>query len=112
MDKTSIDYISNVIVERVPKIMSSHIKKIIIFGSCARGDFNEDSDMDVAFLVDQDRLSVKMYDNDLMNMVSDIAMETGENTEYICLPIDEFDEKKGWYGFFKNINTEGKVIYG
>ena len=47
-----------------------------------------------------------------MDIVTDIAMVSDAIVEYVCLPIDEFDEKKNWYGYFQNIEREGKVLYG
>ena len=47
-----------------------------------------------------------------MNVVTDIAMNSDAIVEYICLPIDEYNSKKNWYGYFKNIEKDGKVIYG
>lgn len=28
---------------------------------------------------------------------------------FVLLPYDEFEEKKSWYGYFKNIDREGRV---
>ena len=112
LTKKDIDYASNIFVERVPKILQTHIKKIIMYGSCARGDYDTDSDIDIAILTDMDRFSVKQYDDEIMDVVTDIAMNSDAIVEYVCLPIDEFNEKKSWYGYFKNIDNDGKVIYG
>ena len=112
MTQNDIDYASRVFVEKVPEILKKHLKKIIMYGSCARGDFNNDSDVDIALLTDMNRLDAKKYDSELMDIVTDIAMVSDAIVEYVCLPIDEFDEKKNWYGYFQNIEREGKVLYG
>ena len=112
MTQKDIDYASRVFTERASNILKNHIKKIIMYGSCARGDFDNDSDVDIAILTDIDRITVKRYDSELMDAVTDIAMHSEAIVEYICLPIDEYNEKKGWYGYFKNIETEGRVLYG
>jgi hypothetical protein len=31
---------------------------------------------------------------------------------FVLLPYDEFEEKKSWYGYFKNIDKEGVRLYG
>lgn len=31
---------------------------------------------------------------------------------FVLLPYDEFEEKKEWYGYFKNIEQEGIELYG
>lgn len=112
MTQKDIDYASRVFTERASKILKEHIKKIIMYGSCARGDYDSDSDIDIAIITDMDRKTVKKYDSDLMDAVTDIAMNSDAVVEYICLPVEEYNDKKGWYGYFKNIEAEGRVIYG
>ena len=47
-----------------------------------------------------------------MDIVTNIAMDTNIIVEYTCIPENEFMEKKAWYAYFKNIEKEGRVIYG
>ncbi len=37
---------------KVKKLLESHLKNIILYGSYARGDFNENSDIDIMILID------------------------------------------------------------
>ena len=39
--------------EKAPPALAQHVKEMIIFGSRARGDSTEDSDLDVLVLVDE-----------------------------------------------------------
>lgn len=110
--QVDIDYARDLFTKKVMEIMKEHIIKIIMYGSCARGDYNQDSDIDIALLTDMDRLEVKRYDSQLMDVVTDIAMNSDAIVQYVCLPIDEYNSKKEWYGYFKNIEKEGKVLYG
>ena len=43
-------------VEAVKKIYGSHVRQIILYGSYARGDYREDSDVDIMILVDMSDL--------------------------------------------------------
>ena len=93
MNGNDIEQAVEILKEKIPLNMKNHVKKIVIYGSCARGDYTENSDIDVA-------------------IVTDIAMETNIIVEYTCIPENEFMEKKAWYAYFKNIEKEGRVIYG
>lgn len=112
MNRNDIEQAIEILKEKIPLNMKNHVKKIVIYGSCARGDYTENSDIDVAILTDCDRLQAKKYDDLLMDIVTDIAMETNTIVEYTCIPENEFMEKKAWYAYFKNIEKEGRVIYG
>lgn len=112
MRKKDIEYAKKTISNRFPEILKDNVKSIILYGSCARGDFNDDSDIDVAILTDCSRIEAKRYDSLLMDVVTEIAMNTDVVVEYICIPYDEFSSKKSWYGFFGNIEKDGITIYG
>lgn len=112
MTQQDIDYACGMMISRVPQLLNEHVKKIIMYGSCSRGDYTEDSDIDIAILTDLDRIEAKKYDVDLMDTVTDIAMKTDAIVEYICIPYSEYETKKDSYGYFKNIEQEGIVLYG
>ena len=112
MTQADIDNAIRILTIEFPVKMKDHIREIIMFGSCARNEYTDDSDIDIAILTDCSRIDAKKYDSGLMDVVTDIAMKTNTIVEYICIPYSEFEDKKGWYGFFKNIDREGKVIYG
>ncbi len=112
MNNHDIELAIDIIREKIPLNMKTHAKKILVYGSCARGDYTDDSDIDVAIITDCDRMEAKQYDDSLMDIVTDIAMKTNAIVEYICIPEHEFLEKKSWYLYFKNIENEGKLIYG
>ena len=112
MTQQDIDYACEMMKRRVPQLLNEHVKKIIMYGSCSRGDYSDNSDIDIAILTDLDRLETKKYDSELMDTVTDIAMKTDAIVEYICIPYSEFETKKDSYGYFKNIEQEGVVLYG
>ena len=43
-------------VEEIKKIYGSYVRQIILYGSCARGDFRPDSDVDIMILADMSDL--------------------------------------------------------
>jgi predicted nucleotidyltransferase len=96
----------------MPSILLGDLDKIVLYGSCARGDFSDDSDIDIALFTKCDRLTSKKYDDELMDIVTDVAMDIGTIVEYVCIPTDEYNQKKEWYGYFQNIEREGIVLYG
>lgn len=113
--KTDAEMIDKVKTESVPKLRSifgSNLKQIILYGSCARGDYNEDSDIDIAILTGCDRLEAKKYDDKLDDAATEFAMKYFAIVNFVCLPQKEFEEKKGWYLYFKNIDKEGERLYG
>lgn len=108
-----IDKASKEAVEGAKRVMKSDLVEAILYGSCARGDFHADSDIDIALITKCDRMEVKKYDYDLSWVATDIAMEyLSAIISFSCIPENEFLEKKSWYFYYRNIDLEGKVLYG
>ena len=55
-------------VEEIKKIYGSYVRQIILYGSCARGDFRPDSDVDIMILADISDLELKAYAQQLSYM--------------------------------------------
>ena len=72
MDKIKDKEIYNIVIEFVKAAKSKyHIEAVILFGSYAKGNNREDSDIDIAVIVDDD---VDIYDcmADLMGLIWNI----------------------------------------
>ena len=59
-------------VEEIKKIYGSYVRQIILYGSCARGDFRPDSDVDIMILADISDLELKAYAQQLSYMTYDL----------------------------------------
>ena len=98
-------------VEAVKKIYGSHVRQIILYGSYARGDYHEDSDVDIMILVDMSDLELKAYGQQLSYMTYDFNLDYNLDIKPIAKSETHF---KKWiinYPFYSNIYKEGIVIY-
>lgn len=86
MPQTMQSLIEQYIAE-IKKIYGTHLRKIILYGSYARGDFRPDSDIDIMILLDISDVDLKAYSQQLSYWVVN-------------------------YPFYANINKEGVVLYG
>lgn len=107
----TLDKIKKIIIRDIPKALKDDCREIILYGSCARGDFTNDSDVDVAILTDSDRETVKKYDSMIDDIATSIGIDTMAIVNFVCLPKKEFEEKNSWYPYFMNIKKEGIVLY-
>ena len=107
-------------VRRTTECFGSHLEKIILFGSYARGDYRGDSDVDVMVLTDYAENEVNGLDGRLSDIAFDVSYEfdAGEGDEE-CIVInplmysmDYFERwKKGENPFFDNVRGEGVRLY-
>ena len=96
----------------VRDLLKEDLVEVVLYGSCARGDYTEDSDIDIALLTKSNRLEAKKYENALATIATEIAMKHFAIVNFVCLPYEEFEEKKTWYPYFMHIAMDGEVLYG
>lgn len=57
-------------------------------------------------------MEVKKYDEELANLATELAMKYFTVVNFVCLPYQEFTEKRTWYAYFRNIEKDGVILYG
>lgn len=112
LNDTIIENIKEEATELVKKLMGNDLIKVILYGSCARGDYTQDSDIDIALITGCDRMEAKMYSDRIAAISMQLAMKYFAVVNFVCLPYGEFMKKKSWYLYFRNIESEGEVLYG
>ena len=68
----------------VRDLLKEDLVEVVLYGSCARGDYTEDSDIDIALLTKSDRLEVKKYENALATIATEIAMKHFAIVNFVC----------------------------
>lgn len=70
-----IEVVKEEVVPRVQNALQTDLMAVILYGSCARGDYTADSDIDIALLTKCDRESAKNYNHVLADIATDFAMK-------------------------------------
>jgi predicted nucleotidyltransferase len=80
------------------------IKRVILYGSHARGEATEDSDVDVLVLVDQS-LNPREVEDGLSDLLYDIILDEGELVSVIAVSEERFENYNS--PFMLNVRKEG-----
>lgn len=102
--------ILNEIREGLDKVIAHDLASAVLYGSYARGDYDAESDIDIAVLVKCSRMEMKKYTDALADLMIDLNLNYDILVSFCCIPIDEFMSKKGVLPFYRNIATEGVAI--
>ena len=93
------------------RVFKEKLDKIILYGSYARGDFTEQSDIDVMIVVDMGDRDLRNYESLFTEFSSDASLEN----EVLIVPFlyskERFDEQRECVPFIQNLNAEGRVVY-
>ena len=95
----------------IKKIYGSHLRKVILYGSYARGDFRTDSDVDIMILLDMSDLDLKAYSRKLSYMTYDFNMDNHVEFSPAVKNIKQFYKWVEVNPFYKKVKKEGRVLY-
>lgn len=99
-------------IDEVKKIYGVHLKQVILYGSYARGDFNEESDIDIMILVDISDLDIKQYFDQISDFTFDFNLDNDLDIKPITKNLEHFMKWKQNYPFYSSISKEGVMLYG
>jgi len=112
--RNNVDMVLDKFVNGVSGILGDRVKKILLYGSYARGEYNSESDIDIMILTD-------LNDNEIIEyrtIVSDFAydLEWDSNFQIMLSPliknIDRFNYWVDAMPFYMNVQKEGVVLHG
>jgi len=95
-------------VKRAKKKYGDKIEKIILFGSYARGEAKEESDIDVLVITAENRFEMQ---KNLSEIAADILLDKGIYLSAKAVSTEEYNfMKKINAGFYQNLVREGVEI--
>lgn len=103
-------YISNIIqdfAKNVRKILGNSLDSVIVYGSYARGDYSEFSDIDVMLLVSLGEEGIKKISDQISDLAFDFMMKYGVDISPVITNIDHFNYWVDNLSYYRNIRDEG-----
>jgi predicted nucleotidyltransferase len=92
-------------------LFGNKLSEVILFGSYAQNQQDEESDIDIMVLVKENQLSLKAYTQSIAEIVTDINLQYDVVLAVILQSTDEFEEYKAVLPFFMNIQREGIPVH-
>lgn len=102
----SIKQLLNLITE----VFGERAIKVILYGSYARGDYRENSDIDVMILTDLVDDELIEYRDRLWDLAYDIELENNVILSPMVKNIDKFNYWLEALPFYMNVQKEGVVL--
>ena len=83
---------------------------IVLYGSYARGDFDEESDIDIVAIVKGKRAELQKKLKQIWDLSADLGLENDVVVSPMVIPYDEFMKYKESLPYYRNIEKEGRKI--
>lgn len=97
-------------IKEIQKILGSRLKKVILYGSYARGDYNKQSDVDIMILSDLSFKEIEEYRDIISDIAYDIELDTGVILSPVIKNIEKYNSRINFVPFYKNVQKEGVVL--
>lgn len=91
-------------------ILGDKLTKVIVYGSYARGDFRENSDIDIMILVKMSDEEIRLVKNDIYDLAFEFEINTGIEFSPIIKNEDQYEYWVDTLPFYRNVRDEGVVI--
>lgn len=111
-DRTLLEALLEQLISYAIEVFGDKLDKVILYGSYARGDYDEESDIDVMLMVDMPPEKLSRY----RGYISDYCAELNlENNVFFAPKLQstaKFVEWKKYMPFYANVEREGIEFYG
>lgn len=108
----NVQKIVNDFLKKVEEVLGNRLRKIILYGSYARGDYNKSSDIDIMILTDLDNAEIEQYRNTISDIAFDMELETGFIISPLIKNIEKYNDRIDVIPFYMNVNKEGVILHG
>lgn len=110
-DEQELKTILDRVTHHSQREFGENLKDVILYGSYARGDQQEDSDIDIMVIVDDSPERLRRARWSFGELTSDIDLEYGICVSPVLESAETFEYWKEALPFFKNVNSEGVRLY-
>jgi len=110
-DKAVLNEITEKVCAAAKEVLGGKLKKVILYGSYARGDYDEYSDVDIFVLADIAQEECCDAGLNILDLVGDISLE---HNILICPHVTgnaTFRKYLGVLPFYMNVIKEGVELY-
>ena len=97
---------------KVRRILGKNLKQVILYGSYARGDYTEDSDIDIMVLTTLTDKEIEQIETEIYNLAFDYLMDYGVDISVVIKNEEQFNYWLGALPFYDNVRKEGMVLNG
>lgn len=111
MEEKIKDITSEVSKEMI-KLFGEKINRIILYGSYARGDFGEESDIDFMILLNCNQNEISKNRKAISRIASRIGLRNDIMVSLLARNYNEYEANIKYQPFYQNIEREGMDIYG
>lgn len=108
--KTMLDTVLKKTSAELSNLFGNNLESIILYGSYARNDYDDESDIDVMALVDMDKSALSEYRRTVSNIANEIDLKYDVLLSIKLQDKSTFNKYRDILPFYKNVVKEGVLL--
>ena len=97
---------------QVQRILGDSLTKVILYGSFARGEYTDNSDIDIMILTTLSDKEIEKVEDTIFNVAFEFQMEYFVDISVVIKNEEQFNYWLGALPFYDNVKKEGIVLNG
>lgn len=111
MQRSELDIVLKELAAQIYDLLGDKLDKVVLYGSYARGDNTDDSDVDVLVLTKMNREENRKAFWQLNKIFSRVGLEHDILLSLFLLDTEAFYGRKAILPFYQNIEKDGVLVY-
>jgi len=107
---TALPLLKQRIATQATQLFGDKLKEVRLYGSYARGDYDDESDVDFALIVDVPRERLSSYHEGVVTIADDASIDFGVVVSINCIPADQYSAWVADLPYYRAIKEEGLAV--
>ena len=110
--QNTLNLVLDKVCDRAKSVFGDSLVAVKLYGSYARGDFDEESDVDIAIIMRVPHESENKFNKQIVKIMGELYEKFGYNIVLspIVISSEFFEKWKDDLPFYRNVNQEGVRI--
>lgn len=106
-DTNQISFLLERAVTESKRLIGADLDSVILYGSYARGDYDDESDIDIMLKINCEPAELEAYEDDIARICSMLSLEYDVTVSIHTVSLSVFERFKDALPFYKSIEEEG-----
>jgi len=111
MNKATTKKLLEEITKQVRELLGHKLKSVILYGSYARGDYDNESDIDIMVLVNSNGNELREIEKKVFQIAWDIGFDYSIVVTAFVNNYDLFHSRTAVLPYYRNVVNEGVPLY-
>ena len=111
LNKEQQSLILDRVVREVKEYLGDKLDRVILYGSYARGDYEEYSDVDILILANIEHATTREYMQAIWNISHNISLENDVILSLTFRSTEFFNANVNTHSFYRNVVKDGRLLY-